>query len=109
MNTKLDSLENIVSSVNPDIIVICETKKGGLLKKDELQDFEVRESIAKQGKEGIIIGARKNSFNFIREITDTEMKNIMTVRIEYPKFNVRIIAVHAPQEKVKRGLNFLKN
>ena len=101
MNTKLDSLEKIVSSVNPDIIAICETKKGGRLKKDELQDYEVRESIAEQGKEGIVIGARKNSFNSIRDITETEMKSIMTVRIEYPKFNVRVIAVHAPQETAK--------
>ena len=94
-------MEKILSSVSPDIIAICETKKGGQLKKNELQDYEVRECIAEQGREGIIIGARKNSFNFIRDISDTEMKNIMTVRIEYPKFNVRVIAVHAPQETAR--------
>ena len=102
LSTKINSLENILSSVTPDIIAICETKKGVRLKKNELQDYDVLESIAEVGKEGFIIGARKNSFNTIREITDTDMKNIMTVRIEYPKFNVRVIAVHAPQETAKK-------
>ena len=102
MSTKINSLEKIIDSVNPDIIAICETKKGGPLKKNELQRYEILDSVAELGTEGIIVGARKNSFNTIREITDTEMKNIMTVRIEYPKFNVRIIVAHAPQETAKK-------
>ena len=36
-----------------------------------------------------------------REITDTEMKKILTVRIEYPKFYLRVIVAHAPQETAK--------
>ena len=37
----------------------------------------------------------------IREITETELTNIITVRIEYPKMNLRVIVAHAPQETDK--------
>ena len=45
-----------------------------------------------------MIGVRKGTFKSMREVTDTELKNIMTVRIEYPRLNVRIVVAHAPQE-----------
>ena len=95
-------MEKITESVDPDIIALCETKKGVKLKEDELSNYDVLDRIEKQGKEGIIIGVRKNSCISSREITDTEMKNIMTVKVEYPKFNLRIIVAHAPQETAKK-------
>ena len=94
----MDSLEKILSSIDPDIIALCETRKGGRLKEDELQVYEVKERNAKPGKEGLLVGVRKNSFVSLRDITDTEMKNVLTVRIEYPNFYLRVIIAHAPQE-----------
>ena len=94
----MSCLEKIIDSVDPDIIALCETKKGGRLKEDELSNYEVIERNEKPGKEGVLVGVRKGSFNSIREITDTEMKCLMTVRIEYAKINVRVIVAHAPQE-----------
>ena len=99
--TKMDTLEKIVGSVDPDIIALCETKKGRVLKDDELPVYDVIERDMKPGKEGLLVGVRKNSSVSIREITDTEMKNILTVRIEYPKFYLRVIVAHAPQEAAK--------
>ena len=48
-----------------------------------------------------MIGVRKGTFKSMREVTDTELKNIMTVKIEYPHLNVRIVVAHAPQETAK--------
>ena len=79
-------------------MTLCETKKAGLTKKDELSEYSILEKNLKRGKEGLMVGVRKGSFLSIREITDTELKNVMTVKIEYPHVNVRVIVAHAPQE-----------
>jgi exonuclease III len=99
-NTKKGSLEVIVKELDPDIIALCETKKAGRLKKDELQKYNVID-VPNQGKEGLLIGVRKGSFQSVREITDTDMKNIVTVRVVYPRMNLRIIMAHAPQDNAK--------
>ena len=82
----MDSINNIVESIDPDIsyysIALCETKKGGLLKKDNLSRYVIEKNL-KQGKEGLMVDMREGTFLSIKEITDTEMKNIMTVKIEY--------------------------
>ena len=82
--SKMDSLEKIVDAVNPDIIALCETKKANRIKKNELNQYNVIESNLKAGKEGLLLGVKNGSFKSIREVTDTELKNILTVRIEYP-------------------------
>ena len=96
--TKKDSLSKIVESVNPDILALCETKKASLTKKDELSEYSILEKNLKLGKEGLMVGVKKGSFLSIREITDTELKSVMTVKIEYPHVNLRVIVAHAPQE-----------
>ena len=95
-------MAKIVESVNPDIIALCETKMACRLKEDELSDYEVIDKNLKQGQEGFILGVRKGTFVTMREITDTELSNIMTVRVAYPKLNIRIVVAHAPQETDKR-------
>ena len=109
-NTKKDSLTKIVHDVDPDIIALCETKKEGQIKEDEFSAYEVIEKNLKQGKEGLLLGARKGSFNSISEVSDTEMKNIMTVKIVYPTFTLRVIIAHAPQEtdKAETRLEFFE-
>ena len=101
MNTKIGSLDKIVDAVDPDIVCLCETKKGGVLKEDQLSKYEVVDRNLRQGKEGFLIAVRKNSFITIKDITDTEMRNIFTAQIEYPLMTLRIIIAHAPQEKIK--------
>ena len=70
----------------------------------------VIEKNLKKGKEGLLLGSRKGSFNSISEVSDTEMKNIMTVKIGYPMFTLRIIIAQAPQEtnKAKTRLEFFE-
>ena len=72
-----------------------------MIKKDKLTPYKVIEKNLKRGKEGILFGVRKGTYNSVREITDTEMKNIMTLKIEYPTFNLRVVILHAPQETAK--------
>ena len=96
--SKVESLEKIVKSVDPDIIALCETKKASRIKKEELKQYNVLESNLKGGKEGLLIGVKNGTFKSIREVTDTELKNIMSVRIQYPLINLRVIVTHAPQE-----------
>lgn len=90
-----------MASVDPDLIALCETKKAGNIKKDDLSAYEVVEKNLKRGKEGLLLGVRKGTFKDVTEISDTEMKNIMTAKIEYPNFNLRVIVLHAPQETDK--------
>ena len=99
--TKKESVTKIVSTIDPDIIALCETKKVGRIRKDQLSAYNVMEKNLKRGKEGILFGVKEGTFVSVQEITDTELKNIMTVKIEYPKFNLRVVVGHAPQETEK--------
>ena len=99
--TKKGSVQKIIEAINPDIFALCETKRVAGIAKDELVGYEVVESNLKQGKEGFIFGVREGTFKTVDEITDTDLKNIMTVKVEYPKSNLRVIIVHAPQETEK--------
>ena len=96
--SKKESLAKIVESVDPDILALCETKKARGIKEDELSAYEIIEKPLKVGKEGLMVGVRKGSFTAIREVTDTELDNLLTVKITYPSVTVRIIMGHAPQE-----------
>ena len=67
------------------------------MKKDELSAFEIVEKSLKVGKEGLMIGVKKGSFTSIREVTDTELDNLLTVKITFPSVTIRIILGHAPE------------
>ena len=99
-SSKKESLATIVDSIDPDILALCETKKSGGIKEDELSAYEVIEKPLKVGKEGLMVCAKKGTFTYIREVTDTELKSVLTVRVVYPLFNLRVIVCHAPQETV---------
>ena len=95
---------NIIKDVTPDVIALCETKREDMKttkKEDEIPGYAVIENNLKKGKEGLLFAAKKGSFKSIREVTESELKNIMTIRVEYPKITIRFILVHAPQETEK--------
>ena len=98
---KKGSVPKIIEAINPDVIALCETKKAAGIAKDEFMGYELVESNLKQGKEGFIFGVKEGTFKTVNEITDTELKNIMTVKVEYAKCNLRVIIAHAPQETEK--------
>ncbi len=99
-------MNKIVKDVQPDIIALCETKKCGKLKKEDLRGYEILECDLKCGKEGILIAVKEKSFKSIRDVSDitNEEKNIMVVRIDYSSVVLRVIVVHAPQETEKQDV-----
>ena len=97
-STKKGSLEKIVDSADPDILALCETKKSARLSKDDLSSYEIIDKPEKVGKEGLMLCVRKGTYITIKDITDSELMNILTVKIVYPSVTVRIVVCHAPQE-----------
>ena len=92
----------------PDILALCETKrpppppaKKNMKKKEIIPGYEVLERNVKQGKEGLMIGVKKGTFCNMQDVTETDLKNLFTVRISYQNFVLRIILIHAPQETEK--------
>ncbi len=79
---------------------MCETKRALTTRKkrDEIPGYEVIERNAKQGKEGIILAAKEGTFKELEEVTQSELRSILTVRIKYKLETVRVITLHAPQE-----------
>jgi exonuclease III len=98
-----ESFNQAINAVAPDIVGLCETKLGRL-SKPKIQGFESVYTNMKQGKEGLLVAAREGTFLSIEKMTpDTDEdgdQNILAVQIKYPKFSLRVIVAHAPQEKV---------
>ena len=89
-----------MNEVSPDVVALCETKRGvcSRRKKEEITGYEVIEKNTKKGKEGLLIAAKLGTFHTIEEVTESELKNILTVRIRYANTVVRIVVLHSPQE-----------
>ena len=63
--TKKESVTKIVSTIDPDIIALCETKKVGRIRKDQLSAYNVMEKNLKRGKEGILFGVKEGRPTFV--------------------------------------------
>ena len=60
--------------------------------------YEVVERNYKMGQEGLMLAVRKGTFHSLEEVTKTNLRNILTVRIQYKQDTARAIVLHAPQE-----------
>ena len=49
----------------------------------------------------MMIGIKNGTFTNIEDVTESELRNIFTVKITYHHLIVRIILIHAPQETEK--------
>ena len=106
--TKSHSISKIVGGLSPDIVALCETKrpppppsKKNTKKKELIPGYEIMERNLKIGREGLLIGAKKNTFSNMQDVTESELKNLFTVRIFFQNFVLRVILIHAPQETEK--------
>ena len=97
LTSKKDSLHHILQIRKPDVIALCETKLHAN-SNFEINDYKTLKSNLKAGKEGIIIAARKGTFNSCEMVFESECKRIATAEIQYPEDVVRVIVVHGPQE-----------
>ena len=98
--SKYSSIKNILEQVKPSIIALCETKLGKYSKiKKIMPDYKPFQSITKQGKGGLLIGIRYNVFRSFVEVTSSEDKNILAVRVSVSdQMAYRIILAYGPQE-----------
>ena len=79
---------------------MCETKAANknTLKKD-FKDYDLITKHIKRGKGGILcginhgIGARQ-----VIEVTTVNNDNILTVKVVFPKYSIRVIVAYGPQE-----------
>ncbi len=99
-NSRYQSLKKIISEETPDVVALCETKRQLAVrqKKDEIPGYEIVERNLKQGKEGLMVAVKAGTFRSVEEVTKSDYKSILTVRIAYLKDTVRVILLHAPQE-----------
>ena len=103
MMSKRESLTQAINTVNPDIIALCETKLG-TLSKPKVQGFEAIYENSERGKEGLLIAVKDGTFLSTEKMSEKSVDgntNILAVQVRYPKFNIRVIVAHAPQESDK--------
>ena len=93
------SLQAIIEKLQPEIVVLCETKLGNIsVLKESLPKYDIMYRCIKLGKAGVAIGARKNSFGSFVDVSGTENMNIIVGKISWGKETLRVIAAYAPQE-----------
>ena len=95
--SKHRSLNQIVRSICPDIIALCETKVSATSKL-KITGYETILSNCKKGKEGLLLAIREGTFKSAEKISESNEKNILTARVSYPECTVRFILAHGPQE-----------
>ena len=97
--SKKDSLEEIVKSIEPDIVTLVETKvsKNKVFKEWEPYYQCLRKNCTR-GKGGIMCAFKKGTVKSVRNVTSVDDDRILTCRVEYDTRTVRVIAVYGPQE-----------
>ena len=99
----MTSLELIKQDLQPDIIALSETKLGksayGLLEESlKKKLYKIYPRFTKAGKEGIVLAVKHNAAKTIMEVTNSQLKTIVAVRMYTGTKSIRIILGYAPQE-----------
>ena len=104
--SKKTSLTNIISLLKPSILCLVETKviKSKVYKLKNY-DNVVKRNI-KQGKGGMLIAIRNNTFTSVNETTASDNENIITAEILYSTTLVRIILCYGPQEESNTDIKY---
>ena len=92
LTSKKDSLHHILEMRKPDVVALCETKLHANSNL-EIDNYKTVKSNLKAGKEGLLIAARKGTFDSIELVYESECKRIATAEIQYPEDVVRVIVV----------------
>ena len=95
--SKKNSLIQIIKSLSPDIIALCETKVSATASL-KLSGYETIVSNCKQGKEGLMLAIKEGTFSSAEKISESNDKNILTSKVVYPQCTMRFIIAHGPQE-----------
>ena len=95
--SKHRSLNQIIKSVSPDVIALCETKVSATSRL-KVDGYETILSNCKKGKEGLLLAIKEGTFKSAEKISESNEKNILSSKVVYPECTVRFILVHGPQE-----------
>ena len=100
VKSKYNSLRNILEKVNPTIVALCETKLGRLSKMQKVMPgYKLYPRYVKQGKGGLLIGIKRNTFRSTLNVTSSDNRNILAVRISVSeRLAYRVILAYGPQE-----------
>ena len=92
-------MREIITKLQPEIIVFTETKlsSGNLLKK-VFPEFKICPRSTKVGKCGIAVGVKLDTFQSALDVTESELHDILVVRIGMVSCNIRVILGYGPQE-----------
>ena len=79
---KQTSLREIITKLQPEIIMFAETKlsTGNLLEK-LFPEFKICPRSTKVGKCGIAVGVKLNTFQSALDVTESELHDILVIRI----------------------------
>ena len=101
MISKRQSLTQAINISNPDILALCETKLGAK-SMPKIPGFEPIYENMVYGKEGLVVAAKEGTFISVDKVTEkTDEGNVLSVKVRYPNFTLRVIVGHAPQETDK--------
>ena len=97
--SKKDSLEEIIKSIQPEIVALVETKvsKNKVYKEWEPY-YQCIKRNCSRGKGGIMCAFKKGTFKSALNVTSVDDDRILTCRVEYENRTVRVIVVYGPQE-----------
>ena len=97
--SKSESLIEIISKIDPEIIVLCEIRlpKKNTLKKD-LSNYDLIAKCVKKGQGGILCGIKKNMATSAMEVTSSSNNNILVVKMTINYASIRVVIAYGPQE-----------
>ena len=98
--SKSESFHEAVDKIKPEIIVLCETKAAqkNTLKKDFI-GYDLITKQIKKGKGGILCGVKKQLGALsVLEVTTGSNENLLSVKISFPKWSLRVVVAYGPQE-----------
>ena len=95
--SKQESLNQILKSISPDVVALCETKVSSKF-SPKIDGYETIFSNCKKGKEGLLLAIKEGTFTIAEKISESNEKNILSAKVDYPNCTIRFILAHGPQE-----------
>ena len=97
--SKGHSLKKILSKIQPDVFVLCETMvKDSMVIKKMFPEYSIVAKSKKDGQGGIVVASRKDRLIAVMDVTSTLNQNILNAKVRIGDKEVSIVAVHSPQE-----------
>ena len=99
----MTSLSLINKKIKADLLALTETRLGnnGLGHLEEHLDkkqYKIFPRFTKAGEKGIALAIKHNTFKTVRDVTNSQLKTILAIRVCSGTTNIRVILGYAPQE-----------